>query len=26
MTFSSYEKVPENVAQKIIAERSGKVK
>lgn len=26
MTFSSYEKVPENVAQKIIAERSGKIK
>jgi elongation factor G len=26
MHFSSYEKVPENVAQKIIAERSGKIK
>jgi hypothetical protein len=26
MVFASYEKVPENVAQKIIAERSGKMK
>ena len=26
MTFASYEKVPENVAKKIIEERSGNVK
>jgi elongation factor G len=26
MQFSSYERVPENVAKKIIEERSGKVK
>jgi elongation factor G len=26
MTFASYERVPENVAKKIIEERSGKIK